>query len=214
MQEEVKYEKESQNSLELLLSYYNDEKWENVNTNEKDVLLKTKTLENNPVIIKRSEGKLDCSAQKIFEYVWSQKFEDKQKYENTLGDEKIIVPINDNRHIRYQKYNLPWPIATRDVILLRNKFLHKIGDDECYVQLDTSIEDSTIPDPDTLKKNVRAKLLIGGLIFRPLSENSCYVTYFLQMDLSGSIPTFFVNMSQERIAKRINSLREFVKLIK
>ena len=60
------FEDLSINSLNLLQRYYTDPNWDVVNTHEKDVLLRTKTVVGNPVIIKRSEGLINCSCKKLF----------------------------------------------------------------------------------------------------------------------------------------------------
>ena len=129
--EENRFESESANALELLLECDVSENWQAVSTNEKDVILKNmNSNENNTITFKRSEGTINVSAKKLFDYIWDQKLEDKQKYENSLGEDKILQQINSHRHLRYQKYNLPWPIASRDTVVIRNKYTKKIGEQD------------------------------------------------------------------------------------
>ena len=128
---ENNFEKESALVIDELLKCNESDKWEVVATSEKDVILKNLNAEDNSnVSFKRSEGLINVNAKKLFEYLWNQKFEDKKHHETMLADDRILKEINDNRHLRYQKYNFPWPLTSRDTLILRNKFLKKIGEDD------------------------------------------------------------------------------------
>lgn len=84
---------------------------------EKDVKLDSLEVSETPITIKRAKGIIHCNARKLFDYMWKQTLEDKKKYEDTLAEDKIIQPLNDDSHIRYQIYKFPWPLDNRDAVV-------------------------------------------------------------------------------------------------
>ena len=60
---------------------------------------------------------------------------------------------------------------------------------------------------------VRAKVIAGGYVYKPISDNQCEATYLIQMDPGGSIPAMVVNANTGKVPKRIQEFREIAKTL-
>ena len=81
---------------------------------DRDVILETLIVEDTPITVKRSKGVVNGNAEKLFEYVWDMRLEEKRKYEDTLIQDDIVKDIDQDTHLRYQVYKFPWPMDNRD----------------------------------------------------------------------------------------------------
>jgi hypothetical protein len=115
---ENNFEKESNEVVNLILKCYESQNWDVLTTNEPEVVLKNQNADDNSSIsFKRSEGKINANAEKLFLLNWAQKLEDKKTHESVLIEDRVLTEFSNDRHLRYQKYNFPWPLSARDTIV-------------------------------------------------------------------------------------------------
>ena len=106
----------------------------------------------------------------------------------------------------YQKYNFPYPIASRDFVLRRD-ILFNAKEREIVVKF-KSIEDKRFP---ATGETIRATTYYANWLFRAEGNrlnHETFVSLETLSDLKGGLPAYFVNYLQRSWpAQTINSLR-------
>eukprot|EP01091_Cochliopodium_minus_P013193 TRINITY_DN418_c0_g1_i1.p2 TRINITY_DN418_c0_g1~~TRINITY_DN418_c0_g1_i1.p2 ORF type:complete len:225 (+),score=78.64 TRINITY_DN418_c0_g1_i1:49-675(+) len=158
-----------------------------------------------PIKIIKATGTLKCSAEKMFNKIWNQTYEEKKKGDDSLLEDTILEKIDDNTLIKYQGYKATWPVSNRDFLFLRSKF----EENGAIYQVDVSIEHSSKSVEQTSKNGyVRAKLIVSGYVYVPKGNNECEATHIVLMDPSGNVPTILVNSNTSKIAKKIKEFQD------
>jgi len=134
-----------------------------------------------------------------------------KEWDKMLVESRVVKMLNDKIGIVYVSTRGQFPIAPRDFCLAVS---HRIESDGTYLQLSRSIEDPSVP---LISGKVRAELLTSGFIIKPLvqvngvTKYSCKVTYVVQFDPKGLIPSFLANKVAEYQPLRIAKIRSIMK---
>lgn len=86
--------------------------------------------------------------------------------------------------------------------------VHPKEDDGKIVSTNFSVEHDKYPVND---QYVRAYLLLSGIVYIPVDENTTEVRYFTQVDLNGWLPNYIVNMCHGTAVERIEKMKQIVK---
>ena len=90
------------------------------------------------------------------------------------------------------RYHGIWPVEDRDLVNIAAK---EEGADISYIA--NKFCNFPYPKQD---KVTRAKCHIGGFVLKKIDENSTFVIYISEVDLSGSIPQMIQNKLSEKQA--------------
>eukprot|EP01114_Cavostelium_apophysatum_P020386 TRINITY_DN6816_c0_g1_i1.p1 TRINITY_DN6816_c0_g1~~TRINITY_DN6816_c0_g1_i1.p1 ORF type:complete len:525 (-),score=97.59 TRINITY_DN6816_c0_g1_i1:283-1749(-) len=132
-----------------------------------------------------------------------------KEWDRTIVEARIVKKINEQMHIVYVSTMGQFPVAPRDFCLL---VVNRVMPDGTYIQLTRSIEDHDVPP---VSGKVRAELHTSGFVIKPKispysSNVSSLVTYIVQFDPKGWIPTFITNKVAEYQPLRISKIRNIV----
>jgi len=110
------------------------------------------------------------------------------------------------------KFSAPWPVASRDFVIIAGE---KITDDGLFVTVVNSIERDDIPVEEGF---VRGMLKSSGFVIKPLDNDPvtgkprCEITYLVQLNPMGWIPTIVVNTVNVSQPLCINTLKNAILL--
>eukprot|EP01121_Diplochlamys_sp_Union-15-3_P011315 TRINITY_DN3264_c0_g1_i7.p1 TRINITY_DN3264_c0_g1~~TRINITY_DN3264_c0_g1_i7.p1 ORF type:complete len:158 (-),score=17.60 TRINITY_DN3264_c0_g1_i7:10-483(-) len=100
-----------------------------------------------------------------------------------------VEKFDDDHSIVNYRYKFPFPLTNRDFVVLEvNKKV-----DTNYVALARSVNSSACP---VNKSFVRGEILVSGYFIKsvPESPTQSKVSFLMQCDPKGMLPTFLVNM--------------------
>lgn len=103
--------------------------------------------------------------------------------------------------IDYQKYKAVWPTDSRDFCNLNS---YRINEDGSVIAGGSSIQHPSCPET---KGCIRANLILGGMVVVPISGNKSHVSYLINLDLCGSIPSMIINIISIRQPQIVSALR-------
>jgi len=135
-----------------------------------------------------------------------------KEWDKMLIESRVVKKLPDDKiAIVYVSTRGQFPIAPRDFCLAVS---HRIESDGTYLQLSRSVEDISVP---LISGKVRAELLNSGFIIKPIvqvngvTKYSCKVTYVVQFDPKGLIPSYIANKVAEYQPLRIAKIRSILK---
>eukprot|EP01089_Gocevia_fonbrunei_P015219 TRINITY_DN437_c0_g4_i2.p1 TRINITY_DN437_c0_g4~~TRINITY_DN437_c0_g4_i2.p1 ORF type:complete len:212 (+),score=54.00 TRINITY_DN437_c0_g4_i2:93-728(+) len=165
----------------------------------------TRSNAQSSVRLVRSQAEINASVDTVGDYMWNETAEAKKKDDETLLEHTVVVEPSNELRLLYQLYKLPWPISNRDAL-----FYAAIKRDEKGARYHIG---KSIPNQDVVKTpsgTVRAQVLTSAYVMQPLEGNKTLLTYVVQLDPKGSLPTALVNSSQGKSAKRVVQIRDNV----
>jgi len=115
---------------------------------------------------------------------------------------KIVEKFDDQHEIEYSQFALPWPLSPRDFLW----FQYFGMENDICVTVSRSV---THPDCPSIPKFVRGEILQTGYIARPMGDKKCSLSYVVQVDPKGWIPTWAVNMSAADQAMNVARVKEY-----
>ena len=138
-----------------------------------------------------------------------------------LVEARIVKQIDERTKIVYVLTKGNFPVAPRDFCLI---VASRIGMDGNYYQITRSVVHPEVPEVNGI---VRAEMLTSGFAIRPCVSNnglmimedfdsstvkfdSSFVTYVIQFDPKGWIPTFIANKVAEYQPLRISTIRNIL----
>jgi hypothetical protein len=108
---------------------------------------------------------------------------------------RVLEKKSEADIVIYYKYNFPWPLADRDLII-RN-----LGAYDPVTKL-VSVDMSSIEhlkDPALKEKDAtRGRMIDGYSIITPLADNKTSVEMAILSDFGGSIPKWIINFIQKK----------------
>jgi len=104
----------------------------------------------------------------------------------TIADSKVIHTINSQLSTNYMEFAAQFPVSGRDTCFIQYRTRHDGGS---YIVAWNSVKDPEMPKR---KGIVRAMMANSGFVISPLQNNSL-VTFVLQFDLKGWIPSTIMN---------------------
>jgi len=123
-------------------------------------------------------------------------------WDKMIKEARLVRKVDDNHFVFYMMSVAKWPAASRDFII----DLHvKRYDDGTIVCLGKSPEAEEVPCP---KGVVRGKAINSGYIFAPGTDGTTNLTYVMQLDMGGWLPTSVVNMAMTEEPLYLAGFRE------
>lgn len=119
-----------------------------------------------------------------------------------------LEEIHRHKMVYYAAYKVAWPLSSRDFCYSCSDWFR---DDGVAILAANSMPHRDAPDP--IGKYVRGRILTSGYVLRPSPDDpySCSVTYMVQVDPRGSIPTWAVNMVAADQALNVARVRDHFK---
>jgi len=137
----------------------------------------------------KTVGIIDCHADELAEYLWdpdnNPQYDDMTKYVHT------IQQLGEQTEFRHNMCKgVVGIISKRDFVVASSHYL----DQETGIHY-TATRSFNLPGHEPEHGVVRAKMLLGGFIVRPVpgEHASCELTTIIHIDLSGNIPAFAMN---------------------
>jgi len=156
-----------------------------------------KPLTGSPIDTFKIVATLNASPQVACNRIWNFKFSDwKYMDENVLGYD-ILENISENAKIIWQGNSLPWPLYSRDVVMITIK----VEENGSFMILNTSRGLDSSKWPHDKKKFVRSVLHFNTFLFEPITrnKNKCKLTQVINIDPAGNIPPSIVNSQAGKI---------------
>jgi hypothetical protein len=192
----------------ILQEYAAEEGWVFCKEQE-GVTIHSKDIPDDPVRSIRGVGIIPATAEVIrlhlvqidLRYHWDEMF---------LGA-RYHLEVTPNIRVTYYAFKAPWPVTSRDFVVLAGE---ELTEDGLFVSVVNSIEREDVPEQDGF---VRAILKSTGFVVKPLENDEngkprCQVTYIVQLNPMGWIPTMVVNIVNVAQPLCINTLKNAILL--
>lgn len=100
----------------------------------------------------------------------------------------LIEKISDNDLVYYAETAIPWPFRNRDQAIHLKIFPPS---PDGLTKITTTGEPDRIPETDG---KVRIRNFLGTWIVQPVNDHQLHIDYLLEVDPSGSIPPWLMNL--------------------
>lgn len=132
------------------------------------------------------------------------KSEKRKEWDSNITECRKLSQLSESVCTTYQVFKRFLTISSRDLLLISKTFC----EDGVWYDASSSFESPTMP---VSRAHVRAKLLIGGYVVKPLHDdpkgNLASVISFNESSIGGSLPKSMVKkMSATAVPKFVNSL--------
>jgi len=173
----------------------------------------TKYREGDKIVIVRGDvDVVQAPAEEVFNFLVPVATITKYDIMAIEGTTQNIV-VGDHHLLQSCAFRTPWPLSPRDFVWIQEiKELSKkdakafdLPEGTFYILSQSVDYDKIPPNP----KCVRGEILDTGILITPVSENTCSVTYVLQVDPKGWVPTFIVNLAATDQATNVLRIREY-----
>jgi len=119
--------------------------------------------------------------------------------------------VTDSVRVVSYRFQAPWPVTNRDLVCIAGE---KMTEDNVVVSAANSVVREDLPDQEGF---VRAYLRHSGFVIKPLENDEngrprCMVTYLVQLNPMGWIPTLVVNVVNVEQAQVINAINDAIQL--
>eukprot|EP01094_Clydonella_sp_ATCC50884_P029722 TRINITY_DN939_c0_g1_i1.p1 TRINITY_DN939_c0_g1~~TRINITY_DN939_c0_g1_i1.p1 ORF type:complete len:215 (+),score=83.55 TRINITY_DN939_c0_g1_i1:30-647(+) len=145
----------------------------------------------------RATGNCSAAAQAVHDMLWNESVETKKKEDDTLLVHEVLEEFGDEMNIIHQVYKLPWPLANREIVVVKKVVRDEDG---TIYHVNKSVTHDKCKEGS---KIVRAQVSNCSYIFKPTGDGTCEVSYIVAFDPMGSIPKWLVNRNTSRVAERI-----------
>jgi len=189
------YNKVALDNLQEVKNMINDQNgWTKLYA-ENDTEIFEKTIPGNSINCFKAVGMVDSTPEKLVDFLWSADESRWKTIDDTLVNWRIVEQLDSNHLIITQVNKLPWPLWSRDMVMVRAKF----EENGTYYTCLRSVEHPKVP-LDTANY-VRANVLLSSFVFEPVNGKT-KLTRLLLIDPAGNIPSAVVNTN----AKGSNSV--------
>ena len=188
----------------LELSLLSQDSW-NFVSEANDVRVFSRELDGSSVKVIKGEGTVEANAELIYSVV-SDPYR-RQWYDETCTESRVVESLDESTnlvHNCFEARTIFCRAASRDFVFVARS--SQLQNGTCVVA-SKSVDSELVPP---LKNFVRARVLLGGWIIRPSSQNSnrSLVTYIIHLDLGGSVPMWIKKLVMEDQPMCINRLRK------
>jgi len=179
-----------------------------INVGEKGgVTIYKKEQEGIPINCMKGVGIIHASPESIFNLIGDLKLV--SKWDRMSDDVHVVKKIDEKTSIVYMSSKGKFPVAPRDFCIVAAR---RDQPDGTIIQLSKSTLDDSVP---TVSGKVRAELLTSGFVIKPTKINGyreigSLVTYVVQFDPKGWLPTFIANRIAEYQPLRIAKIRQLL----
>ena len=135
----------------------------------------------------------------IIEYI--QEVSNKPKYVDEIEVVEKLVKLDENVQVVYNRIATPPIVWTRDAVFVQG--VKEV--DGTYYLATKSFEFEEKPPVDGY---VRVDINIAGFIIKPVEAYRSVVTYIMNVNPGGWVPSFVINMVQKKQAEAVLRLRD------
>eukprot|EP00761_Pharyngomonas_kirbyi_P006180 gb/GECH01006186.1/.p1 GENE.gb/GECH01006186.1/~~gb/GECH01006186.1/.p1 ORF type:complete len:208 (+),score=33.01 gb/GECH01006186.1/:1-624(+) len=197
----TKHAKTAEDKLLYLFETNDDSVWTFIQEKE-GVTLERNNEETGNVSMFRLVGQMKADKGHIATQVLWDK-ENAKKLSSTLTDVEVVEKLSNEMEIQYHSHgNMPWGVTKRDFVFVRSR---RQLDNGNYVIASMSV---THQDRPPRKDHVRGDFFSGYLV-QDNGDGTCQVSYIIRMDLKGSIPSFVMNLGNNKLLQKFISLRSY-----
>jgi len=192
----------------LLQEYENEEGWI-LAKEENDVRIEYKALPQEDIYCCRGAGIIRASAEVVRLHLVQ--IDLRQFWDPMFEGGHYKLEVCENIRVVYYSFKAPWPVTSRDFFVVAGE---KITDDGVVVSAVNSVVRADCPEREGY---VRGKLKTSGFIVKPLDNDDdgtprCMVTYLVQCNPMGWIPTLVVNTVNVEQGMCIHAIRNAITL--
>ena len=186
------------NMVNEILTLY-DDKWENISLND-DYVVYQKNIVDSLINMFRIDMKMNINHNDFHKYV-HEKMDSVSSNKDTFSYNIENIKRDNGINILLANIKLQFPLYARDFCLF---FVdEKINDDTCVIIL-KSIENEAFP----VRKNfIRGDMKICGYVCKKIDENNSMISYIIDVDPKGWIPSNLVNYEIKRNVSDLNKLK-------
>jgi hypothetical protein len=203
------YIETAEKNFEVLLQEYENEEGWNLSKEENDVRVEWKALPQEDIYCCRGAGIIRATAEVIRLHLVQ--IDLRQFWDPMFEGGHYKLEVCENVRVVYYSFKAPWPVTSRDFYVVAGE---KITEDGIVISAVNSVEREDCPVKDGY---VRAKLKASGFVIKPLENDDdgtprCMVTYLVQCQPMGWIPTMIVNTVNIEQGMVIHAIRNAIGL--
>jgi len=200
---EADLKQSTENSVEACKDYLKQliaetEGWENIKNSQELVAFKRKT--DSGIHLIKAIAEMDRSPEEVFNIIWD--YERKHEWDEMLLESTLVQEFESDLRVLYNRFHAPWPVSERDFVFASKKYIEDSGS---ILVVGCSV-DAGVPERN---KTVRGEILASGFYIEKLSETRCRVTYLVNVDPKGSLPTWLVNKMSGKQCNNLIKIRDF-----
>lgn len=179
-----------------------DFNWELKNEQDGIKIFRAPRHEETGIIPIKAQTTLDHSMPRILSVLATT--ERKREWIPKLEEAFIIEQKSKYERIEYARYDSPWPFNDR-VFVISTKGRYEPKENTVFIDIHSTLHPKIPMNPD----HVRGHTYIGSVYMRGLSKKKTYFEITLLTDFQGNIPTWIINMVQEKWPfKMFSNLKE------
>lgn len=156
----------------------------------------------------RGSAVLDFPAEVVVAYLQTEN--KRSEWDKLVREDRIVERVDEQTVVVYNRFLGVFPVAARDTCTLAHWFTCEdsgVFDGVRYGTCSTSIEHDAVPPANT-GGLVRAHLGCGGFVIDPISEDSCQIHSYAQIDLRGYIPKSLKKLLGQKQPMCIDKIRK------
>ncbi|TPX59540.1 hypothetical protein PhCBS80983_g02412 [Powellomyces hirtus] len=163
-----------------------------------------KTIAGAPMPMVRGDAVLKAphTAQQVLSVVKSASA--RKLWDGRFEDGRALVNYNLDEALMYSQQKGTFPVSGRDFVT--TNLTHFDPDGTIYYTA-TSVVDRASP---TDSKRVRAHLTVAGWIIKPLPQGGVAVTYIVQVDIKGNVPSSIIKVIQTQTPLCIAEIFKYI----
>ncbi|CAG9331628.1 unnamed protein product [Blepharisma stoltei] len=146
----------------------------------------------------KATGLINQSFQRVHDELWD--YQHKTEWDDICLESSLVETFDQDYRVLYQIFKCPWPISNRDFIFVQKRSF--IGED--LLISSTSVPVESIPEKRGM---VRADVDLTGFHLEKVEDNVSRLTYYVSVDLKGSIPLALSNKIAGKRGVFIHKLR-------
>lgn len=163
-----------------------DEGWK-ADKEKEGVSIHHRYVEGSSIVMMRGKLEIPASAKAVLEC--TEDLETRKQWDELFIEGSNVETLDDSHQVLHFKFKSgTMMVSNRDFVMARSV---RTNDDGTIVANHVSIEH---PDVGENKGFVRGEIDVSGYFIEPLSDSSCRVTYVVQLDPKGWVPTAAVNL--------------------
>ncbi|KAI8921369.1 hypothetical protein DFJ77DRAFT_414979, partial [Powellomyces hirtus] len=168
------------------------------------VQISLKTIAGAPMPMVRGDAVLKAphTAQQVLSVVKSASA--RKLWDGRFEDGRALVNYNLDEALMYSQQKGTFPVSGRDFVT--TNLTHFDPDGTIYYTA-TSVVDRASP---TDSKRVRAHLTVAGWIIKPLPQGGVAVTYIVQVDIKGNVPSSIIKVIQTQTPLCIAEIFKYI----
>jgi len=167
------------------------------------------TQEGNPLILIKGSSPVQCRAAEMFKFFSEPEgWYESMKIADTMFYGGSVLEVIDAHHmVQHGQFRTPPGITNRDFCF---SGLHTMVDEHTALVIASSVERADCPPSSSTWHWVRGEIKVSGYMARDASDGvSCELTYIVQVDPSGWLPNWVVNVVAADQADNVTRIAQY-----